>query len=57
MRRLSIQPMAQPIVDAPTGARRILVRRFPYRLLYLLDKGRPESQGGGDRYPEPRAPR
>jgi plasmid stabilization system protein ParE len=40
MRRLSIQPMAQPIVDAPTGARRILVRRFPYRLLYLLDEGR-----------------
>ncbi len=33
MERMSAQPTAQPVVDEATGARRIFVRRFPYRVL------------------------
>jgi toxin ParE1/3/4 len=37
MTRIEAQPTAQVVVDAPTGARRALLRRFPHRVLYFLE--------------------
>jgi toxin ParE1/3/4 len=38
--RIEAQPTAQVIVDAGTGARRALLRKFPHRVLYLIEEGR-----------------
>jgi plasmid stabilization system protein ParE len=38
--RIEIQPTAQVIVDAGTGARRALLRKFPHRVLYVIDEGK-----------------
>ena len=38
--RIEAQPTAQVVVDADTGARRALLRKFPHRVLYLIDGGR-----------------
>tara|TARA_R110002094_G_scaffold173281_1_gene154632 strand:+ start:215 stop:565 length:351 start_codon:yes stop_codon:yes gene_type:complete len=38
--RIEAQPTAQVIVDAATGARRALLRKFPHRVLYLIDEDR-----------------
>jgi toxin ParE1/3/4 len=35
--RIESQPTSQVIVDADTGARRALLRKFPHRVLYLID--------------------
>jgi toxin ParE1/3/4 len=35
--RIEAQPTAQVVVDAGSGARRALVRKFPHRVLYLID--------------------
>ncbi len=35
--RIEAQPTAQVIVDAGTGARRALLRKFPHRVLYLIE--------------------
>jgi toxin ParE1/3/4 len=35
--RIEAQPTAQVVVDAETGARRALLRRYPHRVLYLID--------------------
>ncbi len=35
--RIEAQPTAQVVVDAETGARRALLRKFPHRVLYLID--------------------
>ena len=35
--RIAAQPTAQVVVDAETGARRALLRKFPHRVLYLVD--------------------
>jgi plasmid stabilization system protein ParE len=35
--RIEAQPTAQVVVDAATGARRALLRKFPQRVLYLVD--------------------
>jgi toxin ParE1/3/4 len=35
--RISDQPTANVTVDAETGARRALLRKFPQRVLYLID--------------------
>ena len=35
--RIEAQPTAQVVVDAATGARRALLRKFPHRVLYLID--------------------
>lgn len=35
--RIAGQPTAQIIVDHDTGARRALLKRFPHRVLYLID--------------------
>ena len=40
MQRVHVQPTAQPVVEAATGVRRVLVRRFPYRMLYLVEDSR-----------------
>lgn len=40
IQRVSVQPTAQPVVDAATGARRVLVCRFPYRMLYVVKDSR-----------------
>jgi plasmid stabilization system protein ParE len=37
--RIEAQPTAQVVVDAETGARRALLRKFPQRVLYLIDGG------------------
>lgn len=37
--RIEAQPTSQVVVDAETGARRALLRKFPHRLLYLIDGG------------------
>ena len=39
--RIEAQPTAQAIVDPATGARRALLRKFPHRVLYLIDGGQP----------------
>jgi len=39
--RIEAQPTSQVIVDAKTGARRALLRKFPHRVLYLVDGGQP----------------
>jgi toxin ParE1/3/4 len=36
--RIEAQPTAQVVVDAATGARRALLRRFPHRVLYLVEE-------------------
>lgn len=38
--RIETQPTAQVIVDRESGARRALLRRFPHRVLYLIDGDR-----------------
>lgn len=38
--RIEEQPKAQVIVDPGSGARRALLRRFPHRVLYLIDNER-----------------
>lgn len=35
------QPTSQVVVDAETGTRRALLRKFPHRVLYLIDGGQP----------------
>jgi plasmid stabilization system protein ParE len=35
--RIERQPTAQVVVDADTGVRRALLRKFPHRVLYLID--------------------
>ena len=35
--RIEAHPTAHVIVDAATGARRALLRKFPHRVLYLID--------------------
>lgn len=35
--RIEVQPTAQMVIDADTGARRALLRKFPHRVLYLID--------------------
>lgn len=37
--RIEAHPTAQVVVDPETGARRALLRRFPHRVLYLIDGG------------------
>jgi plasmid stabilization system protein ParE len=37
--RIESHPTAQVVVDADSGARRALLRRFPQRVLYLVDGG------------------
>ena len=38
--RIESRPTAQLVVDAETGARRALLRKFPHRVLYLIDAER-----------------
>ena len=38
--RIEAQPTANVIVDSATGARRALLRKFPHRVLYLIDGDR-----------------
>jgi plasmid stabilization system protein ParE len=38
--RIESQPTAQVVVDRESGARRTLLRRFPHRVLYLIDGDR-----------------
>ena len=35
--RVATNPTAHPVLDQPTGTRRALLRKFPYRVLYLVD--------------------
>ncbi len=35
--RIEAQPTAQVVVDAATGTRRGLLKRFPHRVLYLIE--------------------
>lgn len=35
--RIESQPTSQVVVDVETGARRALLRKFPHRVLYLID--------------------
>lgn len=35
--RIEAQPTANVVVDAGTGTRRALLRKFPHRVLYLID--------------------
>ena len=35
--RIEAHPTAQIVVDVATGARRALLRKFPHRVLYLID--------------------
>lgn len=37
--RIEAQPTSQVVVDAETGVRRALLRKFPHRVLYLIDGG------------------
>lgn len=39
--RIEVQPTAQVVVDSATGARRALLRKFPHRVLYLMDGDQP----------------
>lgn len=39
--RIEAQPTAQVVVDPATGARRALLRKFPHRVLYLMDADQP----------------
>ena len=38
--RIEAQPTAQPVIDPGSGARRALLRKFPHRVLYLVEDGR-----------------
>jgi len=38
--RIEVQPTAQVVIDSCTGARRALLRKFPHRVLYLIDDER-----------------
>lgn len=38
--KIGTNPTAHPLVDPDTGARRIRVRGFPYRLFYLVEPDR-----------------
>jgi plasmid stabilization system protein ParE len=38
--RIEAQPTAQVVVDPDSGTRRAFVRKFPHRILYLIDHGR-----------------
>jgi plasmid stabilization system protein ParE len=35
--RIEKHPTAQVVIDPETGARRALLRKFPHRVLYLID--------------------
>lgn len=35
--RIEAQPTSQVVVDVESGARRALLRKFPHRVLYLID--------------------
>lgn len=35
--RIAANPTAYPIIDSPTGTRRTLLKRYPHRVLYLMD--------------------
>ena len=35
--RIESQPTAQVVIDAETGARRAVLRKFPHRVLYLIN--------------------
>jgi plasmid stabilization system protein ParE len=35
--RMEAQPTANVVIDAETGARRALLRRYPHRLLYMIE--------------------
>ena len=35
--RIEEQPTSQVVMDAATGARRALLRKFPHRVIYLID--------------------
>jgi toxin ParE1/3/4 len=35
--RIEAQPTAQVVVDVDSGTRRALLRKFPHRVLYLID--------------------
>lgn len=37
--RIEAQPTAHVVIDAASGARRALLRRFPHRVIYLVDQG------------------
>lgn len=37
MARIESQPTSNVVVDAATGARRALLRKFPHRVLYLIE--------------------
>jgi toxin ParE1/3/4 len=37
IRRIEAQPTAQVVIDVETGTRRALLRKFPQRMLYLID--------------------
>lgn len=39
--RIEAQPTSHVVVDAATGARRALLRKFPHRVLYLIEGGQP----------------
>ena len=36
--RIEALPTAQAVIDVDTGARRALLRKFPHRVLYLIDR-------------------
>ncbi|MCF7689176.1 MAG: type II toxin-antitoxin system RelE/ParE family toxin [Cephaloticoccus sp.] len=40
LERIETHPTSQVIVDPATGARRALLRKFPHRVLYLIDSSR-----------------
>ncbi|SDR66991.1 type II toxin-antitoxin system RelE/ParE family toxin [Opitutus sp. GAS368] len=35
--RIEAQPTSQVVIDIETGVRRALLRKFPHRVLYLID--------------------
>ncbi|MEN9663527.1 MAG: hypothetical protein RL324_2476 [Verrucomicrobiota bacterium] len=37
MARIESHPTSNVVVDAATGARRALLRKFPHRVLYLIE--------------------
>lgn len=38
--RIEAHPTAQVVIDEETGARRALLRKFPHRVLYLIEEKR-----------------
>jgi toxin ParE1/3/4 len=37
--RIEAQPASNVVIDADSGTRRALLRRFPHRVLYLIEDG------------------